>query len=169
MYNGDDATRLQAKFSGGLKSNRSKDSRRSRSSEVNGPRYASPDRCPYHSSKIHSIDHNSPAPQNRYDFSKFEGDDTKNMSYELMFNRDAFNKQSLLYQSMHKKFLFTRPRVGDRADRVYSYYANRKDWNQDLYLKKSQEADHKTLQSREGRKLNLGAYNQKMKVKLPAK
>lgn len=70
---------------------------------------------------------------------------------------------------MHKKFLFTRPKVGDRADRVYSYYANSSDWRRDRYLKKSQEADHKSLQSREGRKLNLGAYYHRMKIKKPVK
>lgn len=64
-------------------------------------------------------------------------DETKNMSYELMFNKEAFNKQSLLYQSTHKRFMFTKPKVGDRADRVYSYYANTSDWRKDRYLRKS--------------------------------
>lgn len=67
------------------------------------------------------------------------------------------------------EFLFKRPKVGDKSDRVYSYYGYRDDWNKDRYLNKSQEANHKTLQSREGRKLNLGAYNAKMKVKIPFK
>ena len=65
--------------------------------------------------------------------------------------------------------MFHKPKVGDMADRVYSYYAYRDTWTKSKFLKKSQEADHKTLMSREGRKLNLGEFNSRMKVKLPSK
>ena len=60
--------------------------------------------------------------------------------------------------------MFTKPKVGSRADRVYQYYSNDKDWRRDRYLKISQEADFKGLKSREGRKLNLSEYHKKMKV-----
>jgi hypothetical protein len=105
---------------------------------VNGSKL-SRGRCPYHSFVRTSVDHNSPVPpETRLNFtSLLEGDSHKNVSHELMFNKDAFTKQSLLYQSHHKKFLFTRPKIGDRADRVYSYYENEADWSQDRYLSKS--------------------------------
>ena len=61
--------------------------------------------------------------------------------------------------------MFTKPKVGSRADRVYSYYANDKDWRNDRYLRISQEADHKGLKSREGRKLQLSDYHKRMQVK----
>jgi len=61
--------------------------------------------------------------------------------------------------------MFTKPKVGGKADRVYSYYDNKEDWSRDRYLTVSQEADNKSLQSREGRKLNLGAYNKRMQKK----
>ena len=126
-----------------------------------------PKNCPYHSFTRSTIDHNSPAPDNnRFDFQTLA---EQNVSYHLMFNKDAFSKQSLLYQSHHKKFLFTRPKVGDRADRVYSYYTNNDDWRKDKYLHTSQEADNKSLKSREGRKLNLSAYHKKMQLKPRAK
>ena len=80
-----------------------------------------------------------------------------------MLNQDLFTQQSLQYQATHKKFMFTRNKIGSRADRVYSYYSNSNDWRTDKYLRISQEADNKTLQSREGRKLNLGDYNKKMR------
>jgi hypothetical protein len=59
--------------------------------------------------------------------------------------------------------MFTKPKIGSRADRVYSYYSNTSDWRGDRYLHVSQEADYKGLQSREGRKLELAAYYKKMK------
>ena len=58
--------------------------------------------------------------------------------------------------------MFTKPKIGSRADRVYSYYANDRDWRADRYLHVSQEANNKTLQSREGRKLELSAYHKRM-------
>ena len=61
--------------------------------------------------------------------------------------------------------MFSKPKIGSRADRVYAYYANDRDWSNDRYLRVSQEADNKTLKSREGRKLELAAYHKRMKVK----
>lgn len=125
-------------------------------------------KCPYHLfKKDRTVDHNSPMPPDRFDFQSFmeeEGNQSKNISYEMMFNKSAFSKQSYFYRGQHKSFMFHRPKVGDRSDRVYSYYNYRDNWKRDRYLSKSQEADHKTLQSREGRKLNLGAYHAKMSV-----
>jgi len=130
-------------------------------------------RCPYHRfSKEHPIQHNSPVKPDRFDMKSFlesSANKTKNISHEMMFNKNAFKKQSFFYQGTHQQFMFFKPKVGDRADRVYSYYAYRDDWNKDNYLKKSQEADNKDLQSREGRKLNLGAYNARMRVSLMSK
>lgn len=56
-------------------------------------------------------------------------------------------------------------KVGSRADRVYIYYDYDGGWRGDRFLKLSQEADNKSLMSREGRKLELGAYNKKMRHK----
>ena len=61
--------------------------------------------------------------------------------------------------------MFTKPKVGGGADRVYYYYGNEKEWSKDRYLRVSQEADHKGLNSREGRKLELSAYHKRMQVK----
>ena len=58
----------------------------------------------------------------------------RNISANLMLNPDVFCGQSLLYQATHKKFMFTKPKVGDKADRVYSYYSNERDWSRDKYL-----------------------------------
>ena len=53
-------------------------------------------KCPYHSFTRSTIDHNSPAPDNnRFDFTSLIQDETGkslNVSYHLMFNKDAFNK-----------------------------------------------------------------------------
>lgn len=85
-----------------------------------------------------------------------------------MLNPPVFNVQSELYQAEHKRFLYhaAKNKVGSRADRVYSYYRYNNDWNQDKYLTTSQEANNKTLQSREGRKLNLHAYHKQMSLHL---
>ena len=79
-----------------------------------------------------------------------------------------FGDQCLLYKSEHNKFIFTRNRVGSRADRVSSFNINDADWNQDFnkFLKGSQEADNKSLMSREGRKLQIGEYMRKMQCQL---
>lgn len=82
-----------------------------------------------------------------------------------MSDTQVFEQQSLLYQATHRKFNFTKPKIGSRADRVYSYYANDRDWRGDRYLRISQEANNKSLQSREGRKLELSAYHKRMRVK----
>lgn len=74
-------------------------------------------------------------------------------------------KQSLLYQACHNQFMFTKPKVGGRADRVYSYYDYDRDWRRDRYLSISQEANNKGLMSREGRKLSLYEYNKRMTYK----
>lgn len=80
-----------------------------------------------------------------------------------MNDNETFAGQSLLYRATHKQFMFTKPSVGSRADRVYSYYADERNWRRDRYLHISQEADHKGLRSREGRKLNLSEYHHRMK------
>ena len=61
--------------------------------------------------------------------------------------------------------MFEKPSIGSRADRVYSYYDNDRDWRSDNYLHVSQEADNKGLKSREGRKLNLSDYHKRMTYK----
>ena len=58
--------------------------------------------------------------------------------------------------------MFTKPKIGSRADRVYSYYSNTSDWRADRYLRISQDANNKSLKSREGRKLELAAYHKRM-------
>ena len=63
----------------------------------------------------------------------------------MMCNPETFNDQSLLYKACHNKFMFTKPKVGSRADRVYTYYANSSDWKSDRFLSISQEADNKGL------------------------
>ena len=68
-----------------------------------------------------------------------------NLSHAMMFEPTTFHQQSLFYQSHHKKYMFSKPKVGGGADRVYSYYEDEKNWNKDHYLKVSQEADHKGL------------------------
>ena len=85
-----------------------------------------------------------------------------------MLNPNVHSVQSELYRAEHKKFLFhaSKCKVGSRADRVYSYYNYNNNWNRDKFLKTSQEADNKSLQSREGRKLNLHAYHKLMSLQL---
>jgi len=61
--------------------------------------------------------------------------------------------------------LFTKPKIGSKADRVTSFNINQKDWRADRYLTTSQEADNKSLKSREGRKLELAAYYKRMVCK----
>ena len=68
-----------------------------------------------------------------------------NVSHQIMTNPDTFAEQSLLYRAEHKRFMFSKPKVGDRADRVYSYYANDDNWRKDRYLSISQEGDSKGL------------------------
>jgi hypothetical protein len=58
--------------------------------------------------------------------------------------------------------MFSKPTVGSKADRVYSYYDNDKNWRSDRYLSISQETNNQTLQSREGRKLSLSDYHKRM-------
>ena len=82
-----------------------------------------------------------------------------------MNDPERFSKQSLLYKATHQKFLFAKPKVKSRADRVYIYYDYDKNWRGDRYLHISQEADNKSLMSREGRKLNLSAYHKRMTPK----
>ena len=82
-----------------------------------------------------------------------------------MCDPETFENQSLLYKATHRQFMFTKPKIGSRADRVYSYYSNTSDWRADRYLHISQEANNKSLQSREGRKLELAAYHKRMTYK----
>jgi len=88
-----------------------------------------------------------------------------NISSKMMSDNKIFKEQSELYKNEHRKFMFSKLAVGSRADRVYSYYAYDRDWRADRYLRTSQEADNKGLQSREGRKLNLYEYNKRMTVR----
>ena len=85
-----------------------------------------------------------------------------------MLNPIVHSVQSELYRAEHKKFKFhaSKCKVGSRADRVYSYYSYNNNWNKDKYLTGSQEANNKSLQSREGRKLNLHAYHKQMSLQL---
>ena len=59
-----------------------------------------------------------------------------------MTDKDTFKSQSLQYQAAHNQFMFSKPKVGSRADRVYSYYDNDRDWRSDRYLSISQEANN---------------------------
>ena len=88
-----------------------------------------------------------------------------NISRTILNDKDKFRDQSELYRAEHNRFLFTKPQVGSRADRVYIYYAYNQQWRADKYLRTSQEADFKPLVSREGRKLNLHDYHKKMTPK----
>ena len=60
-----------------------------------------------------------------------------NISRDMMTDSATFENQSLLYKAQHRQFLFTKPKIGSRADRVYAYYQNRRDWTADRYLRVS--------------------------------
>jgi len=68
-----------------------------------------------------------------------------NISRDMMCDSETFENQSLLYKAQHRKHLFTRPKIGSRADRVTAYNMNRRDWDASRYLTVSQENDNKSL------------------------